>query len=343
MSSKVRYRKLFYKQAKIVGVKQSLSEMLKEALSDTSNRKKVISRQETLNDSGDMRFINTYENYNGMFFSQLISVEAGKIQSYLHLDDESESYPIKPINLDLVEEIPNKDKEKLRREFLDSIIYFGVIENHIAILQSSTLRARQLESYLNWFLGSSCCNILPENTPIVLSDSITEKMRDRISKSPAKEISVGSPINTTPVLPIIATNSEKLEILTTDAQVASVKHTLDPNDASLIERFFGINLSGKEFADSLEKANLSLEMKLKFKKTTTKNGQELIDQVATSLRHLDPDDYYIKLSDQSCIRGGELVVASPIKVQITDSGAIDEGILKNDMHVWLVTHANHDT
>ena len=166
MSNKVRHRKLFYKQAKIVNEKKSLGEMLKNALSTDSSRKKVISRQEPLNDSGDLRFINYYENYNGMFFSQLISVEAGKIQSYLHLDEESDSYPIKPIDLEKIEKPAKTEKEKKRKEFLDSIIYFGVIGNHIAILQSSTLRARQLESYLNWFLGSSCCNILPENTPI---------------------------------------------------------------------------------------------------------------------------------------------------------------------------------
>lgn len=341
MSQNSRHRKLFYKQAKIVGVNKTLSDMLKEALSSNSNRKKVISRQEVLGDSGDMRFINSYENYNGMFFSQLISVEAGKIQSYLHLDDESESYPIKPIDLDLVDK--ENAKDKLRKEFLDSIIYFGVIGNHIAILQSSTLRARQLESYLNWFLGTSCCNILPENTPIILSDAITEEMRTRIAKNPAKEISVGSPINSSPVISPVTANNSSPNNVDIQSQVASVKHTLDPDDASLIERFFGINLSGKEFSDSLEKANLSLEMKLKFKRTTTKNGQELIDQVATSLRHLDPDDYYIRLSDKSYIKGGQLVVAGPIKIQLTESGAIDEGILKNDMHVWLVQHANHDS
>lgn len=341
MAAKKRYRTLFYKSAKIVGVSKSLSEMLKEALSDTSNRKKVASRQEGLNDSGDMRFINSYENYNGMFFSQLISIEAGKIQSYLHLDDESESYPIKPVNLDLIDSSASKTTEKLRREFLDSIIYFGVIGNHVAILQTSTLRSRQLESYLNWFLGSSCCNILPENTPIILNDSITDEMRERITKSPAKEISVGSPINTKPVLPVNFSNNPETQALTTNASVASVKHVLDQDDASLIKRFFGLNLSGKEFSDSLEKANLSLEMTLKFKKTTTQNGQELIDRVATSLRHLDPEDYYIKLNDKSTIRGGDLVVAGPITVHMTESGAVDEGILKNDMHTWLVKNANH--
>ncbi len=341
VSQKKRYKTLYYKNASIVGIQKTLGDMLKEALSESSNRKKASSRQESINDSGDMRFINSYENYNGMFFSQLVSIEAGKIQSYLHLDDESESYPIKPVNLDLVEGKDLKATEKLRREFLDSIIYFGVIGNHVAILQSSTLRSRQLESYLNWFLGTSCCNILPENTPIILNDSITDEMRERITQSPAKEISVGSPINTKPVLPVNFSSDAGTTTLTTNANVASVKHVLDQDDASLIKRFFGLNLTGKQFSDSLEKANLSLEMTLKFKNTTTKNGQQLIDQVATSLRHLDPEDYYIKLSDKSTIRGGELVVAGQITVQFTDSGAIDEAVLKNDMHKWLVKSANH--
>ena len=168
-------------------------------------------------------------------------------------------------------------------------------------------------------------------------------MRERVSKSPAKEISVGTPINSSPIVPNTSSNQPETGVVSTNAQVASVKHVLDPKDATLIQRFFGINLTGKEFADSLEKANLSLEMTLKFKRTTTKSGQELIDQIATSLRHIEPEDYYIKLSDKSYIKGGELIVASPIKIQLTESGAVDEGILKNDMHAWLVKNAKHDS
>lgn len=248
MSEQSKHKKIYYKQAQIAGTQLNLSDMLYKALLSTeSTRKKVSSREESIGSSGDMRFINFYENYNGMFFSQFISVEAGKVQSYLHIDKESETYPINPINLELLDKKPKKELEKLRREFLDSILYFGVIGNHIAIIQSSSLRARQLESYLNWFLGSSCCNILPDNTPIILTDAINEEMRKRISQSPAKEITVGTPLHSTPKLPNNGSNTTSL--VTTNAQVASVKHTLDPDDASLIKRFFGLNLSGKEFSD----------------------------------------------------------------------------------------------
>lgn len=83
-------------------------------------------------------------------------------------------------------------------------------------------------------------------------------------------------------------------------------------------------------------------MTLKFKRTTTKNGQELIDQIATSLRHIEPEDYTIRLNDKSYIKGGELVVAGDIKVQLNSNGAIDESLLRNDMHTWLVQKANHE-
>lgn len=335
MSSKTLYKTVYYKHAVIAGSNLSLRDMLQAALSESSGRNKACSRHEPLNDSGDIRFINHYDNYNGMFFGQLISIESGKVQNFLKFDDNSNAYTINPIDLNNLDKEELESEKVLRREFVDSLLYFGVIDNHVAVLQSSALKARQLEAYLNWFLGSSCCNILPDNTPVILSDAIDETMKEKIERSPAKEIKVGTPIISQPL---------QTSQLTTvaNAEVAKVRHTLDAQDTGLIKRFFGLNLNGKEFSDSLEGSNLSLELTLKFKNSTTKTGQDLIDQIASSLRHIDPEDYSIRLSDKSIIKGGELIVAGPIKLITLPSGAIDEGTLKHDIHVWLVQKADHD-
>lgn len=341
MSGKTRYKTLYYKHAVISGSKLPLGEMLQAALSESGGRNKACNRHEALNDSGDIRFINHYDNYNGMFFAQLISIESGKVQNFLKFDNDSNAYSINPINLNSIDKQDLENENTLRREFVDSLLYFGVIGNHVAVLQSSALKARQLETHINWFLGSSCCNILPDNTPVLLSDAINEEMRERIERSPAKEIRVGTPIISQSTQNSHTGQSHQLTAVA-NAEVAKVKHTLDAEDAGLIKRFFGLNLTGKEFSDSLEGANLSLELTLKFKNSTTKTGQELIDQVASSLRHIDPEDYSIRLSDKSLIKGGELIVAGPIKLITLPSGAIDESTLKHDIHVWLVQKADHD-
>ncbi|WP_311791552.1 MULTISPECIES: hypothetical protein [Pantoea] len=58
------------------------------------------------------------------------------------------------IKLDGEENSAAEDKEKVKREFIDFILYFGALRNHIVIVNSSSLRARDLETYLGWLIHS---------------------------------------------------------------------------------------------------------------------------------------------------------------------------------------------
>ncbi|RDF38423.1 hypothetical protein DWA26_18990, partial [Acinetobacter baumannii] len=91
-----------------------------------------------------------------MFFGELIIVESGKAQAVLKIDNDSATeFPIKTY---LTEDLPDDEDESVevvRKEFIDSVLYFGVIDNHVAIIQSRSLTARTLESYLGWLLGEA--------------------------------------------------------------------------------------------------------------------------------------------------------------------------------------------
>ncbi|MFH4338270.1 hypothetical protein WAJ35_23090, partial [Acinetobacter baumannii] len=106
-----------------------------------------------------------------MFFGELIIVESGKAQAVLKIDNDSATeFPIKTY---LTEDLPDDEDESVevvRKEFIDSVLYFGVIDNHVAIIQSRSLTARTLESYLGWLLGEAA-KALPANSALILKDA----------------------------------------------------------------------------------------------------------------------------------------------------------------------------
>ncbi|MGK7630910.1 hypothetical protein ACSRCY_23670, partial [Salmonella enterica] len=53
----------------------------------------------------------------------------------------------KQIKLAEDDEISEADKQKITREFVDSILYFGIRDNHVMIVQSSALRTKDIESH----------------------------------------------------------------------------------------------------------------------------------------------------------------------------------------------------
>lgn len=64
----------------------------------------------------------------------------------------------------------------MRKEFIDSVLYFGVIDNHVAIIQSRSLTARTLESYLGWLLGEAA-KALPANSALILKMLRTRQLK----------------------------------------------------------------------------------------------------------------------------------------------------------------------
>ncbi|HAV4272480.1 TPA: hypothetical protein JIQ67_18115, partial [Acinetobacter baumannii] len=126
-----------------------------------------------------------------MFFGELIIVESGKAQAVLKIDsDDATEFPIKTY---LTDDLPDDEDgvdatEVVRKEFIDSVLYFGVIDNHVAIIQSRSLTARTLESYLGWLLGEAA-KALPENSALILKDAPNPTVKQKLESTPAKTIS----------------------------------------------------------------------------------------------------------------------------------------------------------
>ena len=67
--------------------------------------------------------------------------------------------------------------------------------------------------------------------------------------------------------------------------------------------------------DSLDESNLQVNLEITYFRKTNKDGQLLMDTLATSLRNMDEDDIEITLKGGGTIKGGDLKLSGSISVQ----------------------------
>lgn len=356
MSTAKKQKTIHYKNVVISG-SPNIQTLLDGALGDTGSINKPNQRQQKANEEDTVViFVNRYTKYNGMSVGQLVYLEKGRKQPYITVDDSAEYYSIDSLSSD---EIPENKKDenpetpsaleapsetviKKRREFVESILYFGVVDNHMVIMQSSALQSRNLEAHLTWLL-TSCTPTLPSGSLLVLSDKPAESVFLKMEKSPAKSIHIGAPLTTEmaidpsqppsantsaptgPSLPVDAVHASKVRFEPTGVAAAIISAVAP----GLLDR---LNLN-----ESLDEANIHLALEITYNRRTTKTGQQVIDSIATSLRHSPATDVVINLQGGGKITGDELKLSGTINVEYLPSGLINESSLFHEMHRWLTT------
>ena len=310
----------------------NLGQLLKAQLLDKDSfYYKAVNRQQFVSAiKDDFILINHASSHQSMFFGELIIVESGKAQAVLKIDsDDATEFPIKTY---LTEDLPDDEEEDkpaevARKEFIDSVLYFGVIDNHVAIIQSRSLTSRTLESYLGWLLGEAA-KALPENSALILKDAPNPAIKDKLDSTPAKTISISSGIGSTELQPIHNVESNV---------PAKIDYKIEDNVLDVLKTAFGVDLENLKFEDSLDDANLKLKLTLTYNRKTSKSGQKVIDSVASSMRH--SDDYVITLEDGTKITADNLKMSGKISVETINNKVYNDG-LKVQLYNWMTTNIN---
>lgn len=342
MAREKKRKSVHYKLATISNQTETLQSLLEQALSAGSDAHRALRRMEYTNpdDESVCRLINHHTIHQGMFFGQLVRFEAGRGQVLMTLDDQASEYSIDTITSDAVAEDEEPDHEtdvekvKRRREFIDSILYFGVLDNHIVVMQSQALTTRDLEAHLGWLLGT-CLTLMARNSALILQDKITEAVRDRVQKSPVKTVSIGTPIET-------REEQEEGRAAGDEPEAKGVKWIPGGTGADILSAALGTDWFNKlNLEDSLDEANLQVQLKVTYLRKTSKTGQKMLDNIAASMRHSHDDDVVVELTDGGQLKGGEVRLNGKLSVQTTN-GIVDETALYHDMHNWLLSKIEID-
>jgi peroxiredoxin family protein len=330
MKSESKKKIIHYKRAVLTNIHVTLQSLLDDALNEKSPAFKAKARREVINpDDESCRLINHHEIYNGMTFGQLVFFEPGKSQSLITIDDDSEFFKINSIT---PESIDNKSKNK--REFVDSFLYFGVFDNHVVVMQSTALKTRELETHLAWLLGT-LTDVLDKNSALILQDKPSEETITKIESSPVKSVQLGTPVETRMEQETEETKKQEI-VEAQEGGAKKVKWIPCGMGVDVMRAALGADWFNKlELKDSLDEANLQVSLEITYLRKTTKNGQKMLDNIATSLRHIDEADVKIGLHGGGTIHGGDLKLSGSVSVK-TFNGLVDESDLYHQMHTWLV-------
>lgn len=335
MSETVR-KTIYYKRATVGG--GNLQEILSKVFASDSPANKIGKRKEIVSsDTNSFRVINHKREYSGMLFGQMIFFEPGKSQAYITLDDNAESYALDALTHEALNKFEEeKIKEQHRREFVDSFLYFGVFENHLVILQSGALKARELEAHIGWLISSF--GGVSTGTVVILQDQPSQETFEKISRSPVKRIQVGSPVTTASDIP--EANRSEISDSTEESGLDAKRIRFFPTGfaGDVISAAMGADWFDKlDLKEDLDEANLKVSLEITYLRQTTRAGQKMLDNLAISLRHLDETDVKIDLKGGGEIKGKDLKLSGPISVSKLANGLLDEGVLYHKMHAWLIS------
>ena len=338
MSSEKRKRTLHYKHAKLTQTSETLQSLLEAHLDDEESKYyKVKNRQNKLTEDGKaVRFINSHSKHGGnLLLCQLVQFESGLSQLTIEVDDDAGSYPLSALNPKDIK----KKNEKTRAEFLDSVLYFGLLGNHVIVLSSQRLQSKELESHLNWFLMNLTKSL---TTMVILSDQPTKEAVEKFEKSHAKTVSLGSDVI---YQPQVENDTEDKPIQLEDKTIneaTRVSWTPKSLGAKIVELLKQAgDIPDVDFEDALDDSNLRMKIELSFNRRTTKKGQRTIDTVANSLRHMDKDDVKITLANGGVLQGDKLKLTKSISLEFIN-GQINESDLYQTIVSWLNEKINSD-
>ncbi|MFH1984161.1 MAG: hypothetical protein ABIL58_20160 [Pseudomonadota bacterium] len=319
MGKVTRPKTVYYKRA--MGLKRgvTLQAMLQSAF---QKKNKPSLRQETLDEEGNnFRFINEVRPMHKMLFGQLIYFEKGKLPAGFVLDPNATEYHLETIPV-------ARSEDGKKRELLESILYFGSFENHLLLLQSMSLRARDFEKHITWLL-SKHTGILPATRHILLSDEPTPAAKKKIEASPIKTIRLGSPL---------VTVADDKPVKGQSPVRNKMKFRPHGQGFDILEAVLGDEWRQKlKLEDSLDDANLWVNLEITYLRKTTEDAQRVLQNLATSMRHAEAEDLEIQLKDGGTIKGDELKLAGKIKADVYDGGIIDSNSLYIEMWDWMRT------
>lgn len=313
---------LHYRRAQFLTPTRTLEDLLSAALNVNSL---VANRIQKVTAAGDCRLINHTTNHRGLLCGNLITYEHGTNKLFLTVDGNLTAFPVAQV---APPELPNKKQT----EFLDSILYFGIRGNHVVLMQSSGLKGKQLELYLNWFL--SACGVLGTHNRLELVDHPPRMTTDQLASRPVKKVSYVSAMAhemapDTPSSPTEIKREKKLRLTPVGRAIDILKAAIGIKD---FERL--------KLDDALD-GNLQVSLEVTYQRTTTQEGQKVINDIARALRNVEGDDISVQVPGLGTLKGDDLKLSKPIVVAC-HNGHVDMPNLFDEMHRWLLGLAEGD-
>lgn len=224
-------------------------------------------------------FINVYidekTHAEGAIFGDLTMFSAGRMQALIESESDAPTASVDHLSA------PQK------KEFISSIMYWMVRDNHVLILQSMAIRSDNVEDYFTWLLRERT-SLMPKEKAIVLVNKFDQaKLQSGVGKP--KGLTIGGSIRPLPVTTPdtgaapkgVATRRELAQQKVTGwQQVKEILLTLTGSSASVEKVMTAIP----------QNTELSVQVHIGFKENRHKHTATPLSLLETGLRNM-PDSF----------------------------------------------------
>lgn len=289
---------------------------LQSALTDAMSKRKTVGSRKQKQGENE-KYISSiiyHRTEAGMLFGILAAYEKGTHQLTLAEDDTAEMLTVQQV-------APPERADKKRQEFIEGICYFGIMKNHVVIVTSRALDARDVERYFNWLLVQS--RSIVEGDYVALSDQIGSATKEKIQRSHVKSINIG-----TPLIKIV----EGDEVTSVERSTSKIEY--GGMGLDMLRYILGQDKLDKlKVSDALD-GNIEVSLKISYKRKTTERGHKMLDTIALAARNLHEEDVTLDLASGGKVTGSEMKLSKMLTLAGRD-GIVDPDDLFPKVRAWL--------
>lgn len=276
---------------------------------------------------------------SGFVFGALMTYTPGTDPLFLVDDEKALDVMIEKLKA------PNTEDGK-RREILESMMYFGVIGDHLVLMQSQALKAPQLEAYLQWFLHDA--KAMTGDNTFQLVDTPSKAVREKMDKGlGVRKITLGGEVVPQSVMPRMQaqeTGATQTPTTISKSHSVSVVASATEDDWGVLvalKKLMAPSQAAKIDFDQLTGSNIEMSVTLRYKKETTEDGQKLMDTLGAAFRNTEDVETVLELKEGGYISGADLKINGTIRLTSYD-GQLSSSEVFEGMRQWLLSKVTSD-
>jgi len=247
---------------------------------------------------------NSYDTH-GMFIAEIVYIEPGNSVPVFSVSDyASRSLAYEALNL----------SSGNAREYLESIAYIGVIKNHVIILQSRSIRIKDIENYINFLLQDNLS--ISDDNFIVLQANNLSINEDFLKKNKVKNVSLKLPL-TYHGNDVDDAASELLKTLIGEHRINEMKKNVILNE------------------NSLERDSLSIDISIGYKYKASESEQDMLRKITQGLVDNRDESLTIELKGAGILRNDEIQLKDSVNIEFSNGMLITESV-SEEMVSWLL-------
>jgi len=310
---------------------QTLQQLVTAALVE---KPKPSDRYQPLNMlSTEIRCIGAYKTVGQSLCGYLTSFERGAPQPVIGDDANAAALRLGALFP------PRPGKSGVQQQYVPGVVYFVIHRNHVAVVQSASVRATALEAHLNWLLKERT-NQLAAMVGMVLSDEAQKATKEKIRLSHVKSIALGQPlmVEVAP-LPVVAADGRHVEAKAQPKKPPQKKFRPQGPILDFLRSYFADSNGFERLGlNEVYDGNIEFWIEIRFpkrKRSKAEDAIRLMDTLGVALRDIEGDQVTLKLADGKKVTGKELKISANLDVPILDNRLPDENILWSEMVGWL--------